>query len=73
MYSESQKTRELEDDLGTLTDILQKIKCHSIKPNMGEIIGMLLEFYIVLYRGIYFVLKSFPLHSPEDHSFSIFF
>ena len=38
------KTRELEDDLGgLLTGILERMKDHSIKPNMMKISIMLLE------------------------------
>ena len=38
------KTRELEDDLGgLLTGILERMKDHSIKPNIMKISIMLLE------------------------------
>ena len=42
IYRESQKTWELEDDLGTLTEILEIMKGHSIKPIMRKMCAMLL-------------------------------
>ena len=48
-YRESQKTWDLEDELGTfLTGISEIMKGHSINPNMEKITVMLLEFYWTL-------------------------
>ena len=47
------KTWELEDDRRLLTDIYERIKGHSIQPNMWKISLMLLEFYCTLFnRGL---------------------
>ena len=47
-YRGPQKTGELEDDLGTLIESLERMKGYVIKPNMWNISVILLEYYITL-------------------------
>ena len=53
IYRESKKAWELEDNLGSLTYILERRQDSSIKSNMQKISLMLLEFYWILLSLVY--------------------